>query len=65
MQTNDNIDWQPGQRVITRDGAVATVTHTQRGIVFGIGPRDRTPRVIRPVTDAWGGESDCQLMNAA
>lgn len=68
MHVNDNrssIDWQPGQRVITRDGVVAVVTHKTGTTVWGIGPRDHAPRVIRPVADAWGGESDVSLCNAA
>jgi hypothetical protein len=65
MQTNDNINWQPGQRVITRDGVVAVVTHRTGALVWGIGPRDSAPRPIRPVGDAWGGEHDCEVCNAA
>lgn len=59
------LQWLPGERVVTRDGTVATIVLTVGGVVYGIGPRDATPRVVRPVCDAWGGEHDCAYANAA
>lgn len=65
--TNPNqFDWHIGQRVITRSGTIATiVTCDPNGNVYAIGPCDRVPVVVRPVCDAWGGEHDCALRNAA
>lgn len=51
----------PGARVMTRDGTVATVTHEQDGVLYGIAHGDRVPRPIRPVCDAFGGEHDSAI----
>lgn len=58
--------WMPGQRVITRDGTQAVVIgHDAQGNVIGLSPFRSVPSIIRPVGDAWGGEADCELRNAA
>ncbi len=50
---------QPGQRVITSGGIVATVAFVSpRGVVHAIGPCDRLPRPVAVRGDAWGGEPD-------
>ena len=51
----------PGQRVIAACGATHIVAFTAPdGRVFAYG-RDGMPREIRPVSDAWGGESTLPL----
>lgn len=58
--------WFPNQRVITRDGTIAVVAFvTSRGDVFGWTQGRATPVLIFPLNDAWGGEHDCELCNAA
>lgn len=58
--------WHIGERVVTREGRVVTVVAIDReGRVFAIGPGDRVPRLVRPVTDAFGGEHDAALGMAA
>lgn len=59
-------EWFGGQRVMTTDGVVCVVVAVNdNGQVIGLGPFDRTPRLVRPVYDAWGGEHDCSIANAA
>jgi hypothetical protein len=65
MAMDSNV-WLPGERIVTRDGTTAVVVAIDpRGNVLALEPFASIPRVVRPVCDAWGGEHDCELRNAA
>lgn len=54
----------PGQKVIASDGRVHTVAFCNCGQVYAFG-LNGLPEPITVATDAWGGEHDQELMNAA
>lgn len=63
---NTNIVWHSGQRVVTRAGDVVTIAYIRPdGSVMGWRAGYAVPVLVRPVSDAFGGEHDAALMNAA
>lgn len=54
----------PGQRVVLASGEVATVAFVNYGQVYVFG-RNGLPMLAKPVGDAWGGEADQEVNNAA
>lgn len=54
----------PGSKVLATDGKVHTVAFVNCGQVYGFG-LNGLPEPITVVCDAWGGENDQELMNAA
>lgn len=54
---------QSGQRVITSHGTTVTVALVRNGVVWAWQFGKLVPVVVRG--DAWGGEHDQALMNAA
>lgn len=54
----------PGQRVITTHGTVRVIAFIEGEKVFAFSPRGGIERVI-PKTEAWGGEHDVDVRNAA
>lgn len=54
----------PGQRVITTGGEIATVAFVNHGQVYVFGANG-LPKVVDIVGEAWGGEHDMHVMNAA
>lgn len=54
----------PGSRVITSDGDVVTVATIVGGRVYAYA-RDGWLKAVDVCGDAWGGEADQEVMNAA
>lgn len=54
----------PGQKVITTAGNVVIVAFMHCGQVYAFG-RNGLPEAVKVVNDAWGGEHDQAVMNAA